>query len=157
MFKRLNLHLWQAVHCTLRAAQCTLRTAPAPANAPKSEHVHFILHIEHWTLHTMCLYCILKMYHFPLQTIKICLSWSQDLHGKIYLDLPIDVDSLLLAIQNSHGNRNMNIHICKNPFEKCLQRGFVLIFCLNSLKGLNKFAPPSILRISSSDCGVLDI
>ena len=58
-----------------------------PANAPEFEHVHFILHIEHCTLHTTCLYWILQMYCFTLQTSKTCLSWSQDLHGEMYLDL----------------------------------------------------------------------
>ena len=84
----LNLHLWQAAHCTLHTAQCTLRTAPAHANTPEAEHVHFILHIEHLTLHITCLYCILQMYHFILKTLKKkCQSWFQDLHGKVYLDI----------------------------------------------------------------------
>ena len=30
------------------------------------------------------------MYHFALQTSKICRSRSQDLHAKIYLDLELD-------------------------------------------------------------------
>ena len=85
LFQRLNLNIWPAAHCTLPTAQFTLHTAPAPANVPESEHVHFILPIEHCTMHTTCLYCILQMYH--LQTSKICLSWSQDLHGKMYLDI----------------------------------------------------------------------
>ena len=79
LFQLLNLHLWHT-------AQCTLRTAPAPANDPESEHLHFILHIKHCTLHIMCLYCILQSYHFTLQASKISLSRSQDLRGKIYLD-----------------------------------------------------------------------
>ena len=33
-------------------SQCTLCKAHATANAPESEHVYFILHIEHSTLHT---------------------------------------------------------------------------------------------------------
>ena len=39
------------------------------------------------TLHTTCLQCILQMYHFTLQTSKIFLCWSQDLHGKMYPDV----------------------------------------------------------------------
>ena len=70
LFQLLYLHLWQTAHCTLHAAQCTLRTAPAPANAPEYKHIHFILHIEHCTLHTTCLYCNLQMYNFTLQTSK---------------------------------------------------------------------------------------
>ena len=87
LFQLLNLHLWQAAHCTLTTAQCTLRSAPSTANAPEYEHVHFILHNEHCTLHTKCLYCILQIYHFILQSSKICLCCSQDLHCKMYLDL----------------------------------------------------------------------
>ena len=66
LFQTLNLHLWQAAHYTLHTAQCTLRTAPAPANAPESEHVHFILHIENCTLRNTDLYCNLQIYHFTL-------------------------------------------------------------------------------------------
>ena len=39
---------------TLHTAQCTLYTLPA--NAPASVPVHFILHIEHRTLHVIQLY-----------------------------------------------------------------------------------------------------
>ena len=67
-------------------AQCTLRTGPAKANGPESEHLNIILYIEHCTLHITCLYCILQRYHLKLQTSKICLSWSQDFHGEMYLD-----------------------------------------------------------------------
>ena len=70
-------------HCTLHTAQCTLQTAPAPANARECEHVHFILNIEHSKLHT-CLYWIYQIYHFTLHTSKI---WFQDLYGKMYLDV----------------------------------------------------------------------
>ena len=87
MFQLLNLHLWQAAHCTLHTAQFTLRTAPAPENSPESERVYFILHIEHCTMHTTCLYCNLQIYHFTLQTYKLCLCWSQDLYGEMYLAL----------------------------------------------------------------------
>ena len=51
--------LWQAAHCPLHTA-----------NAPESEHLHFILHIEQCTLHTACLYCIVQIYHFTLRTSK---------------------------------------------------------------------------------------
>ena len=84
----LHLHPWQAAQCTLHTTQCTLHTAPAPANAPESEPLHVILNIEHCTLHTTCVYCILQIYSFTLQTSKICLRWSQDLQGKMYLDVP---------------------------------------------------------------------
>ena len=57
------------VHCTPHTAQCTL-------------------HTEHCKLHTTPLYCILQIYHLTLQTSKNCLCWTQDLHGKLYLDLP---------------------------------------------------------------------
>ena len=87
MFQLQILHLWQAAQRTLHTAQCTFCTTPAPANALEFEHVHFILHIEHCTLHTTCLYYILTIYHLTLQTSKIRLCLSQDLHGKIYLDL----------------------------------------------------------------------
>ena len=87
MFQLLNLYLWQALHCTLHIAQCKSRAAPAPENAPESEQVHFILHIEHCALHTTCLSCILQIYHFTLQTCKIYLCWSQDLHDEMYLDI----------------------------------------------------------------------
>ena len=56
---------------TLHTAHCKLRTAPAPANTLESEHVNFIQHIEHCRLHTTWFYCILKMYHFALQTSRI--------------------------------------------------------------------------------------
>ena len=67
--------------------QCTVHTVPA--HAPVHAHVpvhspapiHFILYTERCTLHTMCLYCILQIYHFTLQTSKIGLGWTQDLHG----------------------------------------------------------------------------
>ena len=80
LFQLLNLHLWQASHFTLHTAQFTLITTSA--NTPESEHVQFLLNIEHFTLHTRCLYCILQIYHFPLQISKLFLSWSQDLHGR---------------------------------------------------------------------------
>ena len=47
MFEKLNLHIWPVAHGTLHTAQCALRTAPAAANAPESEHVQFLPHIEH--------------------------------------------------------------------------------------------------------------
>ena len=47
----------------------------------------FILKTEHYTLHTTCLYCLLHIYPFTLQTSKICLSGTKDLHGKINLNL----------------------------------------------------------------------
>ena len=50
MFKLLNLLFWQAAHCTLHTARCTLQTEPAPENDPKSELVHFIK--KHLTLYT---------------------------------------------------------------------------------------------------------
>ena len=59
---------------TLHTARCTLHTAPEPP--PASAPVHFILHIEHWTLHTTYLYCMLYIYHFTLQTFKSWLSWD---------------------------------------------------------------------------------
>ena len=37
-------------------------TAPKPVTAPESAHVHFILHIEHCTVHTTHLYCMLHPY-----------------------------------------------------------------------------------------------
>ena len=49
-------------------AHCTLCTALAPAPAPAS--VHFILHIEHCTLHTTHLHCMLYCYHFTVHTVK---------------------------------------------------------------------------------------
>ena len=72
---------------TLHTAQCTLRTAPAHANAPEFEHVHFIQHIEQYTLHNTCVYYILLTSHITLQTSKICLTWSQYLHGEMYIDI----------------------------------------------------------------------
>ena len=73
---------------TLHPAHYTvyIRTTPAPANAPESDHVHFILNIEGCTLHTNHFCCSWQIYHFTLQTSNICLSWSQYLHGKMYLD-----------------------------------------------------------------------
>ena len=68
MLQLLNLHSWRASRCTLPTAQCTLRKAPAPANAPEYEHVHITQHVKHCTLDTTCLYCTLKLYHFTLQT-----------------------------------------------------------------------------------------
>ena len=56
LLKLLSLHLWQAAHCKLHNAKCTVDTAPAPANAPVSAPVHFILHIEHSTFHAKHLY-----------------------------------------------------------------------------------------------------
>ena len=44
---------------TLHTAQCTLRTSPEPVPAPESAPVHSILHIEHCTVHTRYLYCML--------------------------------------------------------------------------------------------------
>ena len=70
----LNFHLWQEAHCTLHTAQCTLCTVPAPANAPETASVHFILHIEHFALHAIHLYCMLHIYDFTLKHHKICLS-----------------------------------------------------------------------------------
>ena len=70
---------------TLHAAQCTQHTAPANWNAPEPEPVHFILHIKNCTLHAIHLYYMLQNFHFALQTSKICMSGTQDLHGKIYL------------------------------------------------------------------------
>ena len=54
MFHLQNFNLWQAEHCTLHTVKCTLRTAPAPANASESEGVHFILHIAHCTVSVHC-------------------------------------------------------------------------------------------------------
>ena len=74
-------------------------SAPALANGPESEHVHFILHIEYCTLHATCLYCILKMYNFTLQTSKICLGWFQDLHGEMYLGLAISKGGVISSVK----------------------------------------------------------
>ena len=57
-------------HCSLHTAQYTLGTSPAPANAPESEHVNFILHIENCTPHTRGLYWILYIVHLTLQKSK---------------------------------------------------------------------------------------
>ena len=86
-FQLVNLHLWQAEHCTLHSARCTLPTAPGPTNAPEYEHLLFILHIEHCTLHTTCLYLIFQIYHFTLQISKICACCCLDLHGEMFLDM----------------------------------------------------------------------
>ena len=51
-------NLLQAGHCTLHAADSTVHTAPEHVPAP----VHFILHIEHCTVHTTHLYCMLHAY-----------------------------------------------------------------------------------------------
>ena len=56
----------------LHSAHYTLHTAPAPTSAPA--HVNFILHTEHCTLHTTCLYCVLHIHHSTLHTVKIWLS-----------------------------------------------------------------------------------
>ena len=57
LFQLLNLHLWQAAHCTQHTAQCTLGTepalaiVPAPAIAPASAPVHsyYTLNAGHCT------------------------------------------------------------------------------------------------------------
>ena len=74
-------------HYTLHTRHCTLHTAPEHEHAPLPAHVHFILQTEHYTLHTTCLCCLLHIYHFTLQTSKICLSGNQDLHGKMNLNI----------------------------------------------------------------------
>ena len=51
MLQILNIYLWQAAHCALQTAQSTLRTAPAPAKAPTSAPVHFVLHIKQCNVH----------------------------------------------------------------------------------------------------------
>ena len=96
-----------SAHCTLHTAQCTLRTAPAPANAPESEHVHFILLIENCTLHNTDLYCILETYTVK---INICLCWSQDLHGKMYLGVS---PPPLLSPWPNHDLSTMLTHNCR--------------------------------------------
>ena len=35
VFQLVNLHLWQAVHCALHNAQCTLHTTPASEPGPE--------------------------------------------------------------------------------------------------------------------------
>ena len=71
LFQLLNFHLWQAAHCTLHTAQFTLRTVPAPENAPKTSSVHLILTIEHFALHTIHFYCMLQIYHYTLKHPKM--------------------------------------------------------------------------------------
>ena len=70
LFQLLNFHLWLAAQSTLHTAQCTLRTLPAPANAPETESVRFILHIEHFALNAIYLYSMLNIYHFTLKHPK---------------------------------------------------------------------------------------
>ena len=81
--KNLVSLIWFEV-LNLCLAHCTLNTAPEPALA--SVPVHFILHIEHCTLHTTYLCCMLHIYHItPSQSRLI---WDDD-GGKIYIDLNI--------------------------------------------------------------------
>ena len=68
-------------------AQCTLHSAPVPANAPASSPVHFILHIKHCTLHAIHLYQILHIYNFTLKPSNNCLSGTHNLHGKINIKI----------------------------------------------------------------------
>ena len=77
MFQLINLHTWQAANCTLHTAQCILRTAPEPANAPESEHVHIILHIEHCTLHTKFILHLANVSHHTakIQNLPKLVSW----------------------------------------------------------------------------------
>ena len=66
--------IWTAIFSpvagsTLHTAHCTLHianiTGPGPAHEPSP--VHFILHIEHCTLRTTGLHCMLNIYLFTLQ------------------------------------------------------------------------------------------
>ena len=41
--------MWQAEHCTLHTAMCTLHSTHAPQDAPASAPKYFILHTEHST------------------------------------------------------------------------------------------------------------
>ena len=72
---------------TLHTAHYTVHTTPAHEHTHLLAPLHFILHTEHYTLDTTHLYCLLHMYHFTLQTFKICLSGTQYLHGKIYINI----------------------------------------------------------------------
>ena len=78
LFELLNLHLWQAIHCTLDKPALVTATADS------------IQHIEQWTLHTVHLYYMLRIYHFAIQISEICHSDSEDLHGEMkpYLTAP---------------------------------------------------------------------
>ena len=71
LFQLLNLHLWQAAHCTLHTAHYKLRPVPAPANAHETASIHFILHIEHFALHTIHLFCMLHIYYFTRKHPKL--------------------------------------------------------------------------------------
>ena len=88
---------------SLHTAQCTLHTAPASASAPapESKYMHSIIHIEHCTLHTMYLYCTFQMYHFTLQTSKIC--WFQDTLTLWTIVILFQIGSFVLFLHNSHG------------------------------------------------------
>ena len=82
LFQLLNLHLWQAAHCTLHTAQRTLHTVPANANWPESAPLHFIIQIN--TVHCMP-YIYTKCAYSSLhtETSNSCLSDTQDLHCKM--------------------------------------------------------------------------
>ena len=85
----ISIFVGQHTACTLHTAQCTLRTVPAPANAPETVFVNFTLYIEHFALHTIhytaC--CTFITSYIYTKTSKICLSNTQDLHGKMNLNI----------------------------------------------------------------------
>ena len=74
--------MWQAAHCTLYTEQCTLHTALVPAVCTCT----YTLHTTHWKLHTAH-HVICKFITSHCKHKKICLSWSQDLDGKMCLDI----------------------------------------------------------------------
>ena len=96
----------------MHTAQCTLHTAPATAPAPQPAPVHFILHIEHYTLHIIHLYYMLHTYHFTLYTFKIGLSGTQDLHGKKNLNLSCT------GLKHSKSQRISRLHQSFKSFSK---------------------------------------
>ena len=81
---------------TLHTTHCTIHTAHYTLHLHMSMHMYLHLYIsyytlnsEHYTLHTTCLYCLFHIYHFTLQTFKICRCGTQDLHGIINLDITL--------------------------------------------------------------------